>query len=282
MEIRAIIMDLDGTALRPDRVSFSARLEAALLEAHRRGVAIVPATGRQQSLLPPPLLGNPAWSGIAVLCNGAEIRRLATGELLDARYMTAAHLTPLVQAAKRLGIAIELSSGGQLYLTADSWEVSRRRESLRFHLGVLERVGRQVECLETFLAGTELAFEKVNLPYLPPETRKKILSVLAALPLSGVFSGPGAMEVTHREATKAHGLRTACRLLGIDPAHTMAIGDSGNDISMLQAAGLGVAMGDAPEEVRRAARAVTGSNPDDGAAQAIERYVLGAAGPAEI
>lgn len=275
MEIRAIVMDLDGTALRPDRVSFSPRLDEALLEAHRQGVAIVPATGRQYSLLPPPLLADPVWSGIVVLCNGAEIRRLAGGELLDSRYMTAAHLAPLVQAAKELGIAIELSSGGQLYLTADSWEVSRRREALRFHLGVLGRVGHQVECLEAFLADTDLAFEKVNLPYLPPEAREEILSVLSELPLCGVFSGPDSMEVTHREATKAQGMRTACRLLGIDIAHTMAIGDSGNDIPMLQAAGLGVAMGDAPEEVRRAAWAVTGSNPDDGAAQAIERYVLG-------
>ena len=67
----------------------------------------------------------------------------------------------------------------------------------------------------------------------------------------------------------------ACRILGVDPACTMAIGDSGNDITMLKAAGLGVAMGSAAQAVKDAADAVTASNREDGAALAIERYILG-------
>jgi hydroxymethylpyrimidine pyrophosphatase-like HAD family hydrolase len=55
----------------------------------------------------------------------------------------------------------------------------------------------------------------------------------------------------------------------------MALGDSGNDISMLRQAGLGVAMGNAPEFVKRHADVVTLTNEEDGAAVAIERYVLG-------
>ena len=54
----------------------------------------------------------------------------------------------------------------------------------------------------------------------------------------------------------------------------MTMGDSGNDISMLRAAGLGIAMGNAPEAVRAAADAVTARNDQDGAAIAIERYAL--------
>lgn len=77
------------------------------------------------------------------------------------------------------------------------------------------------------------------------------------------------------EATKAQGVLRACSLLGIDPTRTLAIGDSGNDITMLRAAGLGVAMGNAPQEVRDAAGAVTLSNLEDGAALAIEHYILG-------
>ena len=68
-------------------------------------------------------------------------------------------------------------------------------------------------------------------------------------------------------------------ILGIDPARTMAIGDSGNDIPMLRAAALGVAMGNATREVKDAADAVTASNMEDGAAIAIERYILGCSRP---
>ena len=60
----------------------------------------------------------------------------------------------------------------------------------------------------------------------------------------------------------------------------MALGDNNNDIAMLQAVGWGVAMGQAPAQVKAAANAVTGSNWEDGVAQAIERYALGTASQA--
>ena len=83
MDIQLIAMDLDGTALQNDRCSFSPRLERALLEAHRKGVAIVPVTGRQYWMLPPAVQGAPEWGNLAVLCNGGQVRKLITGELLD-------------------------------------------------------------------------------------------------------------------------------------------------------------------------------------------------------
>ena len=115
----------------------------------------------------------------------------------------------------------------------------------------------------------------MNLMGLTPALWQELAPTAQALPLSCVWSSPRSMEVTDREATKARGLERVCRLLGVDMGQVMAIGDSGNDISSLRAAGLGVAMGNAPEEVLAAADAVTGTNVQDGAAQAIERYILG-------
>ena len=65
--------------------------------------------------------------------------------------------------------------------------------------------------------------------------------------------------------------------LDIPLEETMAIGDASNDISMLRVAGLGVAMGQASRRVRATADVVTGSNAEDGLAQALETYVLGLA-----
>ena len=69
-------------------------------------------------------------------------------------------------------------------------------------------------------------------------------------------------------------MRTVCRLLDISREQTLALGDSGNDETMLRQAGLGVAMGTAPDIVKAAAAAVTEPNEHDGAAIAIERYAL--------
>ena len=259
MDIQLIAMDLDGTALCPDHASFTPRLEAALLEAHRRGVSIVPATGRQYLLLPPPIQAMPDWADLVVLCNGAEVRRLRTGEIVSAHYMAAEELAPLIRAAEQLDIPIELSVGGTLHLTQACLDRERTIEGLRFHLSVLE----------------QRVFEKANLLGVTPAVWKELSPVLETLPLSYAWATSASLEVTCRAATKAEGIRTVCRLLGVDMAHVMALGDSGNDISSLTAAGLGVAMGSAPAEVKAAADAVTASNAEDGAALAIERYVLG-------
>ena len=64
------------------------------------------------------------------------------------------------------------------------------------------------------------------------------------------------------------------RMLGVSRKEMIAIGDSYNDISMLEYAGLGVAMGNAPDNVKSHAGFITGSNDEDGVAEAVEKFVL--------
>ena len=92
--------------------------------------------------------------------------------------------------------------------------------------------------------------------------------------VSAVWSSSTSMELTHPEASKGAGLAALCRLLEIPIGSTMALGDSGNDEAMLRTAGLGVAMGNAPDFIKAIADAVTESNENDGAAVAIEKYCL--------
>jgi hydroxymethylpyrimidine pyrophosphatase-like HAD family hydrolase len=81
--------------------------------------------------------------------------------------------------------------------------------------------------------------------------------------------------VTSKDATKLNALSRLCAQLNVAPEHVIAIGDSRNDVPMMQWAGIGVAMGNALPEVREAVAYVTDRNTDDGVAHALERYVLG-------
>jgi HAD superfamily hydrolase (TIGR01484 family) len=87
----------------------------------------------------------------------------------------------------------------------------------------------------------------------------------------------GVAELTlfSSAVSKGNALKILAHHLAIPLDETMAIGDGANDISMLRAAGLGVAMGQAPRRVRAIADAVTTSNAEDGLARAIEQYALG-------
>lgn len=268
-------MDLDGTALQPDRKTFSPRLCAALDAAHAKGVVVVPITGRQFFILPPAVHKDVKWAGLVVLSNGVEVRRLTDGSVLSGHYLQAESLLPLVEEAGKLGVPLELSAGEGLYLTRADWEYQRQIDGpLHFHLvEVLDRFGHEVEDMNAFCRSAP-AIDKVNLPYIPDEAREAAERMLNSLPLSWFWSGPRSVEVGHPDASKAAGLLEVCRLLDVSPAQAMALGDSGNDIPMLQCAGLGVAMGNAPAEVKEAAGAVSAPCDQDGAALAVERYVL--------
>lgn len=87
-------------------------------------------------------------------------------------------------------------------------------------------------------------------------------------------SHPSNMEFNKHGINKASGLREVCGLLGIDIADTIAVGDSLNDVPMIRAAGLGVAMGNAQPSVKEAADAVAPTNLDDGVAEVIRTYLL--------
>ena len=273
MDIRVICMDLDGTALQRDRATFSPRLTAALEAAHERGIAIVPVTGRQFGLLPPAVKNHPVWENLLVACNGGQIRRLATGELLDSLNIAPEALRSLLALAREQELPIEFSVESRLYLTKKSWEAQMEDPGLAFHRDViLANHGTVVPDLEPMCAET---VEKVNLLCIPEEKREAVLKGLGDIAVSAVWSSRTCMEVTHPDAHKGRGLEEACRILGIAPEQAMALGDSGNDIAMLRRAGFGVAMGNAPDFVKAAADAVAECHDDDGAAKAIERWALG-------
>ena len=272
MDIRLIAMDLDGTALQPDRRSFSPRLIAALEEAHRRGIAIAPVTGRQYTMLPPAVRNHPVWENLTVLCNGGQIRKLADGELLYEQNISREALKQLLTLAQQLEIPVEFSVNGTLYLTEHSYRQQQGQPHLDFHINtILANHGKVVPSLESLC---DRAVEKCNLPYIPVQKRREAEEFLKPIPVSAVWSSAASMEITHPEAKKGTALKILCELLNIPPENTMAIGDSGNDESMLKAAGLGIAMGNAPDFVQAAADAVTECTESDGAAIAIERYAL--------
>ena len=272
MDIRLIAMDLDGTALQTDRCSFSPRLIAALEEAHNRGIAIAVVTGRQYNMLPPAVQNHPVWENLAVLCNGAQIRKLADGECLYQKDISREALRQLLELSRNLEIPVEFSISGVLYLTQESLDRQQGLPQLDFHINtILANHGKVVLSLEPCC---EMAVEKCNFPYIPPHLHHQAEELLKSISVSAVWSSPTSMEITHPDAKKGIALEALCTLLNIPREKTMAMGDSGNDESMLKMAGLGIAMCNAPDFIKAVADEVTESNEHDGAALAIERYAL--------
>lgn len=96
-------------------------------------------------------------------------------------------------------------------------------------------------------------------------------------PIDGIVflrTGDGIIELNSTNASKGNAMCTLCEELGISMENVLAIGDNENDISMLQAARISAAMGNAEDDVKQAAKFVTGNNEEDGAAHFLEEWVL--------
>ena len=117
--------------------------------------------------------------------------------------------------------------------------------------------------------------QKIQSYFRDEATQRAVLAALAEeFPeLSVACSLPGNVELTHRDATKGAAMTALCAHLGIPLERAAAFGDERNDCSMLAAAGLGVAMGNAAPEAKAAARLVTDTNQEDGVARTLLRLL---------
>lgn len=272
MPYRLIVVDVDGTLLDPSS-RVTARTKRAIRAAVEAGCVVTLATGRRFATARPVAEGLGLELPI-ILHNGALIKDSVTGEIL--------HHEPLPAGAAEEAVEVCVACRVQPMVY----------ENARVGLGLLAGPSE----FDGPYAGPYLARAGSSLrrhpyhqlvPSDPPtqmavyDRAERVDQVGRALRLSGVrtitsitSSGGSFFELVSAACSKATGIAHLARQLGIPLAEVVAIGDNFNDVEMLREVGLGIAMGNAPEAVRRSARAVTGTNAEDGVAQAIEKYVL--------
>ena len=271
MHYKLLALDLDGTALS-DPDTFAPGLAEAAARAAAAGCIVAAATGRPGGCLPAALTPCPDWISWLVLFDGAEIRDAKTGAYIWRKPFSAASLEQIGRAAGALQIPAE-------YIDRDSWYhlTDADRQALNasgitgFHKKILTLHGCGLKSPVSSLAGREIL--KINMPLVPQELRGPFQEQAGAAALV-MDCGPGGLELTALGAGKWPAVAFLAGHLGLTLEDVMALGDSGNDAALLAAAGLGVAMGNAPDSVKAAAKAVTGRNTEGGAAQAIHRWLL--------
>lgn len=263
--IRLLALDLDGTLLN-SALKLSDTNAEAVKRALARDVQVVFATSR--------------WFGLAkrtadrlgietpiISSNGALIKRPADGaELLHLR---------LDQELARGVTALGDDTGWEMFTTIEEATYMRMRpgiipERLPAGLRIAERQSERVAAVQPtcVLVFGEEAVAEIGRRFLPAGAER------AAFSFNRPVNLPPYVVLTHPEADKGRALEMVCRELSVPLEDTMAMGDSESDLSMLRLAGLGVAVANAPDEVKRAALHIAPGNDADGVAWAIERFVL--------
>lgn len=276
MEIKLIAFDLDGTLLREDK-SISPRNLAALEKAARRGIHIVPATGRVYSVLPKELQ-QLEYIRYVICINGAVLFDKQTKQEIYSAQIPLDRTLALIDYIRRLPLDVIYDC----YADNTGWTTHKNFTLVDEYIPhmpmreLFHSSRKPVDDLVEHLQRRGKPVQKVQMYFKEPGNRDAIIAQLhQKFPDIQVSSSlSNNLELNGPEAGKHTALRVLCEKLGIDMRQVLALGDGSNDIGMLEAAGVGVAMANATQQVRRAADSVTADNENDGVAQAIARYCL--------
>lgn len=270
-----LFFDLDGTLLGPDHTTVSPRNQEALRAASAAGVKLSFATGRCLKIISPEAMA--LGLDYAVTSNGAAVYDLKQDKQL---YHFPFPVEQAAAACRIIGSHIdfyELFVNGEILLGREEHDKTATRHLPPWHRRYFERhLMPVVESIDAFIQAGAPGLEKLNLVECDPADIACIRDELEALNLFELTTslGRGALEAVPKGCTKGSAIRWLCNHLGIDIARSAAFGDGGNDREMLLTAGCGVAMGNAPEELKKAAACVTTPYDEDGIARFIEQYVL--------
>ena len=267
MGYKLIAMDLDGT-LNNDQKVITEKTKAALMAAQRKGIRLALASARPSPGLfkERDILRLQDYKGILMSYNGGRIVDAETGKVLFETSMDLEETKQVLRKLEDLPVTPILDDGAQFYVT------DKNGYKVDYECKNNNMVCAEVGNLADFLAFAPIKILMSVQPEELAEVQKQIADFLPES-LTVVQTAAFYLEVIPKVINKGQGIRDICKVLGIEPAEVVSFGDAANDIPMLEAAGMGVAMGNAQEAGKQAADMVTLSNNEDGIAAALEKLL---------
>ncbi len=270
MAIKLITIDIDDTLVNTAK-QVTPRVKAALQEATAQGVKVVLTTGRPLPGVQEYLdeLGlNHQDDQYAITYNGGVVQT-TNGEELGGKELAYSDYLRLREVADELGAYLQVETIDAAYTSAKEINYWASRENFLIKMPLIIKPVDEMDPNDHYVKfmfiGDEADIDSWR-DALPADVKEAYYIVK---------STPQHLEFMHKDATKGSGLLTLVAKLGIDRSETMALGDQQNDVTMIEAAGLGVAMGNAVPEVKAVADVETTTQNADGVGVAVEKWVLG-------
>lgn len=263
-EIKAIISDMDDTLLN-DEGKLSDYTVATLRECIRRGIHVIPASGRTQTSIAP----YAAQIGVDcpyIACNGAQLIS-PDHQVLEEETIPPETARAIVRYLQNEGFYVQVYRGEYFYYAKECDPSEKYRHSS----------GMKGQAVGDLLGFIDYPVPKILSVTDPSEVQRVMPLIKEAFRGEADFtmSKPFFIEGIAPNVSKGNALRRLAKRLDLTPENTMVFGDSLNDISMLNFSHNSVAMGNARAETKQAARFVCRSNQEDGVAHFVAEHVLG-------
>lgn len=267
--IKIVTIDLDGTLFDNEKkISYQNKL--AIAKCHDLGVKIVIATGRPLNGVMPVLeeLGLTTTSDYAIIYNGAKIMNVGTKEIISSSVIDGKVVKELYQESLRLGVNIHAFRENEELITTKHnpyTDVESKINKIPDIITDFNTINDNDKFIKCMLVDSE-----ENITRCMNEVNPKYYNNYTMVRSSKIF-----LEFLHKGIEKGQALKSLASYLGVNMNDTMAIGDAGNDISMIKASGVGVAMKNAFPEVLEFADYITkNDNNNSGVAEALNKFVI--------
>ena len=277
-DIKLVALDLDGT-LFDNSSHISERNLTAIRSITDKGIHVVISTGRPFEGIP---FDQIKGTGInyAITANGSGIYEISTGKCLYENAMDEELVTPILNFLLTRDIHMDAFIGGKGYTPVQCVETAQKLTVPSSIKNYIITTRTRLDNILQFIHENQLKVQKMTLNFYPAADgtlidRETVRKFLVSNPsITTVCGGYNNLEFTRADANKGVGLRKLAEILGVNPDANMAIGDTENDLAIIEAAGIGVAMGNATDAVKARADYVTTTNTKDGVAAAIEHFIL--------
>ena len=279
MNIKMIGLDLDQTLLDSKKQVPEENVKA-IREALAAGIEVLPVTGRPVNAVPAPIM-NCADFHYVIAAGGAYCADRKNGKVLFTVFIPEETVVGAVTDLRKAGFIVTIFSDGNGYLDEKEIETAISYAPTPGAKEYLRTMRVRVPDIDEVLRRCSKTVDKItiSLPWKDGVMQRKEEAAAVLAPyaddLNIMFGTEVTVEIQAKDADKSFAIVRLGEILGIAPDEIMVCGDSENDLGMIRAVGWGVAMENADEEVKAAARFVTKSNEEAGVAYAIRKLVLG-------
>lgn len=252
--IKALFFDIDGTLVSFKTHAIPQSTIDAINEAKNKGVKVFIATGRPKVIMNN--MGKLEFDGYVTM-NGAYC--YVGNEVIYKHPIPASDVEAAIALVKKKSISSTFVQEKKMYICNPGWMTDEFSTILNIpHIPVID---------PEQLIGTEIYQMS---PFITPAQEKEWMKLLSQCE-AGRWH-PSFVDIVAKGNDKAKGIDEIIAHFGISLDETMAFGDGGNDISMLEHAAIGVAMGNAKDEIKKTADYVTDTVDNDGIYNALKHF----------
>lgn len=265
---KLIALDMDGTLLNSDK-KISEKNKEALKKAKELGVYVVLASGRPidgllKYLEELDLLGEDDY---VLSYNGCLVQKTKNKDVVCSSTIKGKDIKYLKNIADNLNVNIHAFSKEKGLITPKNSKYTAyeaHHNNMEVHINDFKNIDDNEDIMKAMMIDEPEILDE-GIKKLPKEVYEKY---------SVAKSAPFFLEFFNKKANKGEGLKLLAEYLGIKKEEIIAAGDEMNDFPMIQYAGLGVAMGNACNEIKKIANYTTDTNDNDGIAKVVEEFII--------